>query len=133
MRWIAVGPADRLRFVVVAPDVASNLAREIRNGAEDATREQVALNLRKPEFNLIEPGGIGGREVEMDAGMRVEERVHALRFVGRKVIDNHMNLPTAWLRRDDVAEKLDERRTRVARHRLADDLAGGRIQRRIQR
>src|ERR687898_1378932 len=132
MRWIAVGPADRLRVVVVTRDVASNLAREVGNGAEDATREQVALNLRKPQFDLIEPGGIRGREVEMDAGMRVEEGLHAFGFVGREVIDNHMNLPTPWLRCDNVAEKLDERRTRVARHRLADDLAGGRIQRGIQ-
>ena len=69
MRRIAIAPADRFRRLVVVPDVATNLAREVRDGREDAAGEEVAFDLRKPEFDLVEPRGIGRGEVEMHVGM----------------------------------------------------------------
>ena len=56
MRRIAVGPADRFRIGVVARDVASDLPRQVWDRREDPTREEIALDLGKPEFHLVEPG-----------------------------------------------------------------------------
>jgi len=92
MRRGAVGPADRFRVLVVARDVPSDLARQVRDGLEDPAREQIAFDPGKPEFDLVQPRGIGRREVEPDPWMRVEKRVDTLRLVGGQVIDNHMNL-----------------------------------------
>ena len=98
MRRIAVGPADRFRVFVVARDVAPDLPREIGQRGEDASREQVAFDFGKPEFDLIEPGRIRRREVQMDAGMRVEKRLDLLGFMRREVIDNDVDLAPPRLR-----------------------------------
>jgi hypothetical protein len=37
------------------PNVATNLSGEVSDGREDAAGEQLALDLRKPELDLIEP------------------------------------------------------------------------------
>jgi hypothetical protein len=37
--------------LVVASDVPSDLARQVRDGLEDPAREQIAFNLGKPEFD----------------------------------------------------------------------------------
>jgi hypothetical protein len=46
---IAVTPSDRLRPFVVLLNVGSDAAREISDGRKNAPREQVALDLRRPE------------------------------------------------------------------------------------
>src|SRR4029453_2181379 len=60
MRRIAIRPSDRLRGFVVVPDVATNLAGQIGDGREGSPREQVALDLGKPEFDLV---GCHGRQI----------------------------------------------------------------------
>ncbi len=47
-------------------DVAHDLAGEIGHGGEDAPGDHVALNLRKPQFDLVEPGRVSRRVVEVD-------------------------------------------------------------------
>ena len=130
---IAVGPTDRFRVLVVASDVASDLAREVWDRCEDPTREEVALDLGKPELHLIQPGRVGRREVQMDARMGLEKRLDALGLVGGQVVDDDVNVPPARLPRHDIAQEFHEGFAGVARHRLADDLAGARVERGIQR
>src|SRR5688572_20176650 len=107
MRGIAVGPADRFRVFVVARDVATNLFGEVGQRREDAPREEVSFDLGKPELDLIEPRGIGWREMQMDLRMRVEKGLDLLRLVCREVVDNNVNLAPTRLRRHDVAQEVD--------------------------
>src|ERR1700712_5104708 len=107
MPWVAVGPANRFRILVIALDIAANLAGQIRQRREDPAGEQVALDLAKPEFDLIQPRRVGRREVQVDAGMGLQERLYAFGFVRRQVIENRMNL-LSRVGGHDVAEKLDE-------------------------
>ena len=45
------------------PDVVHELAAKIGRGFEDAAGDHVALDLRKPELNLVEPRAVGRRVV----------------------------------------------------------------------
>ena len=47
-------------------DVAHELLREVLDGGEDASRDYIALNLGEPEFHLIQPGRVCGREMQMN-------------------------------------------------------------------
>src|SRR5438876_8038114 len=49
---VGVGPAKWATGLVVGPDVLHQLAPQIRGRREDAAREAVALDLRKPELDL---------------------------------------------------------------------------------
>src|SRR5204862_8340428 len=71
---VGVGPAKWATGLVVGPDVLHQLAPQIRGRREDAAREAVALDLRKPELDLIEPRAVGRREMQGDARMRGEPR-----------------------------------------------------------
>ena len=64
---IGIGPLDGFRALVVLTDITHEFATEIGGGGEDAARDHIAFNLAKPEFDLIEPGGIGGGEMHLDA------------------------------------------------------------------
>ena len=66
---VVVRPGERPRRGVVQPDVAQELLPEIGHRGEDAARDHIALDLREPELDLIEPGAIRRREVEMHGGM----------------------------------------------------------------
>ena len=73
MRRVAITPADRFRRLVVVPDIAANLPREVSHGREDAAREEIPFDLGKPEFDLVEPRGIRRREVQVH-GRMVEQK-----------------------------------------------------------
>ena len=64
MRRIAVAPADRFRRSVVAVNVGANATCEVGDGREDAAREYVAFDLCKPQLDLVQPRGIGRREMQ---------------------------------------------------------------------
>jgi len=46
-------------------DVAHELAGQVRNRGEDAAGNDIALDLGKPVFDLVEPGGVGRSVVKM--------------------------------------------------------------------
>src|ERR687897_751046 len=118
MRWVPVGPADRLRSFVVVLDVTANLAGQVGDGGKDAACEELPLDLGKPELDLIQPRRVGRREMDRDVRMREQEGPDGLGLVGRQIVGNHVNLTPSRLTGDDVAEEVDKRGARVAWHRL---------------
>jgi len=48
------------------PDVLHELSPQVGHRREHAARNDVALYLGKPEFDLVEPGEIGRSEVQMN-------------------------------------------------------------------
>ena len=130
---ISVGPFEGLGAFVVALNIASNFAGEVGFGGEDAAGDQVALNFREPDFDLIEPGRVRGGVMELDVGMGGEELSHGLSLVRRKVVSDDVDLLALGLRGDDICEKGHELRTGVARGRFAQDLPAGNLQGRVQR
>jgi hypothetical protein len=66
-------PLDGLGGLVVQSDVAKQLAAEVGGRSEDAAGDDVALDLAKPELDLILPAGVSGREVKMDILVKAQE------------------------------------------------------------
>ena len=56
---VFVDPTDGCRSFVVVADVAHELARQILYGSKDTSRNNVALNLGRTNFDLVQPGGVG--------------------------------------------------------------------------
>src|SRR5258707_10490726 len=123
VRWIAVGPTDRFRVFVVTRDVSTNLPRAIGNRREYASGQEAAVDLRKPEFHLIQPRRIGGREVQMDPRLRLKKRLNAFGLVRGQLVDDDVDLPVSRLGRHDVAQEVDERLAGMAGDRLPNDLS----------
>src|SRR5438128_11167128 len=70
---VGVLPLDGLGRLVVLADVAQELAAEVGSRREDAACDHVALDLAQPNLDLIQPAGIGRREVEMDVLVEAQE------------------------------------------------------------
>src|SRR6185503_9685635 len=115
MRRVAIGPADWPRCFVVAMDISTNLASQVGDGGKDAARQQVPLDLREPEFDLVEPGRIGWCEVQLHVRMLEHEGAHGLGLVRREIVRNDVNRSSLRLTGDDVSEEVDKGGTRVPR------------------
>ena len=61
--WVGVSPLDGCGRLVVMTDVAQEFDPQVVQRAEDAARDDVTLDLREPILHLVEPGGVGRREV----------------------------------------------------------------------
>ena len=92
MTDILIDPADRGRRVVVVAYVAHELARQILYGSEDASRNNVALNLGEPNFDLVEPARVGGGVVDPNSGVGLKEVKNFLGPVCTEVIGNNVDL-----------------------------------------
>jgi hypothetical protein len=73
-------------------DVLEQFLPEIRDRGEDPARDEVPLDLREPEFHLVQPRAVGRREVEVDPGMVGQPLPNVLRPVRGKVVEDDMQL-----------------------------------------
>lgn len=70
--------------------------------------------------------------MQMDSGMLLKKRVDGLGLVGGEIVDDDMDVPATGLCGDDVLQEVHKRGAGVARHRLANDFTGGRVERGVQ-
>ena len=89
---VGVLPLDGSGVCGVGIDVAAEFARQVGNRSEDTTGNDLAFDLGKPDFDLVEPGRVGGREVKVDAGMLLEKVAHCLGLVGGEIVEDDVNL-----------------------------------------
>src|SRR5688500_13501547 len=90
------------------PDVAHDLATEIGGRGEDAAADEVALDLGEPDLDLVEPGAVGRRVVDLDGGMFVEPLLHGFGLMSGEVVADHMDLSLPGLGGNDPVEEGDE-------------------------
>ena len=131
-RGVGIGPPNRSGGFVVVTNVLEDLTLQIGDGREDTAREDVALDLREPQLDLIQPRRIRRRKVQVHARMLRQERADLLGLMRRQIVENDVNLGRRGLRRHNLGQKCQEVRAGVS-GRLAEDFAGLRIERRIQR
>src|SRR4051794_29657239 len=84
--------------------------------------------LCEPALHLIDPGRVGGREVEVEAGVSEQPAVDQRRLVGAVIVQDEMHLQVGWHLRVDAIQKLAELGGSVSAMYLADDFASGDIQ-----
>ena len=133
MSGISVRPLDRLRCLVVVPDVAHEFFGEVLNRGEDAASDHVALDFGEPQFDLVEPRGIGRRVVQRDVGVSGEEVSDLLSLMGRQVVNDDVDLPICRLMRHKIGQKGHELGAGMAARGFTQDLTGLRVQGRVQR
>jgi hypothetical protein len=132
MRGVFVRPFDRPCFAIVGADVAHDFAVEIFDRTEDAAGDEVALDFGKPDFDLVEPGGVGGRVMNPHFGMTSQKITGCLGLMRAQVITDDMHRLLLGLACDEIFQKRDELCTGVTGASLANDLAAGVMERRVQ-
>ena len=130
---ILVNPADRCRAVFVLADVANELTLETLHGSEEASRNNIAMNLGKPNFDLINPVGVGRGIVDPNVGVSLKELKKFLRLIRTRVVDNDVDLATWRLTHHDLCKEIDELRACVACVRRSKHLFRLSIQSAVER
>jgi len=112
--WIGVRPFNWSGCFVVMTDVAQEFGAQVGHGVKDAACDDMTLDFGKPVFDLVEPGGVGRREVQAQVGMGCKKGIHQFGFMGREVIGDDVDLFASGLRSHDLLQKGDELRAGVA-------------------
>jgi hypothetical protein len=127
-----VGPQERCGVPVVLLDVREELSLEIERGREDASRNAIALELTEPEFDLVEPGAVRRRVIQLNARVLCQPRLYGCRLVRREVVDNEVDrFPSIPAGR--LIEERHKLRRAVARDAVPADLPRRHFQRGIER
>src|SRR5215831_5985542 len=72
---------------------------------EDAACDDVTLDLGEPQLDLVEPGRVSRREVQVDRGVATQELGDLRGLVRRQVVSDHMDFLGRRLIDDDVGQK----------------------------
>jgi hypothetical protein len=88
MLRMTVDPTDRVSRPITVANVAHDLPAQITHRPENAAGDQVALHLREPKFNLVEPGRVSWGEMQVHVGVRRQELRDPFGLVRREVIQD---------------------------------------------
>jgi hypothetical protein len=133
MSDVTIGPLERFGVGIVGADVAHDLAFEIVSGGEDAASDQVTLDLGKPDFDLVEPGGVGRCVVDRDLWMLGQKRGDSFGLMSGKVVHDNVDFLVSWLGGDHVEQKGNKLPAGVAARGLSKHLTGAHIQGGVER
>src|SRR4029450_9344129 len=100
---------------------------------EDAASDQVTLELRKPDFDLVEPGRVGRCVVDSDVWMLGQKRDDSHRLMSRKLVHDEVNFLVGRLGGHHVGQKGDKLRAGVTGGGLGNHLTGAHIQGGVER
>ena len=90
----------------------------------DTSRNDVALDLAEPQFDLIQPGRVGRDEVQVNFGMHRQEVRDWPALVGRLVVGDHMHLFAARPIDHNVCKESHKFGGGIPRRRFAEHFAG---------
>ena len=109
-------------------EVVSDGTTQLGDVAEAGALESATGELGEEAFDLIEPGAVGGDEVEVPAWVAREPAYDQVGLVSGVVIEHRMDIQAGWSAILDLFEEGEELLVRVARVATAPDLAGGHIE-----
>src|SRR5690606_32536775 len=113
MLWTGVALLERLTRLVMGSDVLHQLAREIRGRGEDPAGDHVALDLREPELDLVEPRTVGRRVVDLDPRVGFKPGGDSLGLMCREVVGDDVDPASPGLAGHQPVDEAQELRTRV--------------------
>src|SRR3984893_7008487 len=108
MAGVAVGPLDGFGNAIVVTDIAHELARQVLDRGEDPAGNDIAIDPGNAVFDLVEPGAVGRRVVEVQSGVSREELLNPHGLMRRQVVRDNMDLLAARLVGDQVGEESHE-------------------------
>ena len=106
---------------------------EVGDAAKHAAADGIGGDQPEEALDLVEPRGGSRREVEMKARMAFQPCFDLGMLVGGVVVDHQMEVEGSGRVAVDAPQEAQEFLVTMARHALADDLAGGDIERGKQR
>src|ERR1051325_6139350 len=112
---IAITPLEGIGFSIIAIDVAHDFAFEIIDGSEDTTGDHVSFNFGKPNFHLVEPSGVSGSVMDMQATVSSHKLAHTGGFVSRKIVRNDVDVATSRLSGNNISKKCHKLFAGIAR------------------
>ena len=101
-------PSERCAAVVVGVDVREDGGAQLRNAGVRSALERFLRQQPKEPLHQIEPRGVGGREMKMDAGMAQQPPLHRWRAVSREIVEDDVDVERGLDGRFDLAQKGDE-------------------------
>src|SRR6202166_5253597 len=114
-------------------DLTHDFAVQIFNRSKDAAGNEIALDFREPDFDLIEPRRIGRRVMNAYFCMTNQKIADRLGFMRAQVIADDVNDSFWSLTGDEIFQKGDELCTGVAGGGVADELAAPGLKGTLQR
>jgi len=108
-------------MLVVVLDEGVDLALEVGHGVEGAAANRLVGDEREPAFDLIEPGAVGGREVQGKARVLGQPGTDSGVFVGGVVVADRMHVPERRNPRFDVTQQSQELLVPMLRLAQRDD------------
>ena len=115
------------------PDVTKDFSSEIVEGGEDASGDDLPLDLGEPDFDLVKPRRVGGCKMNADLGMMDQKVFDGFGFVGREIVGDDVDLASEGLGGNDWGKKVDELGAGIALSGLAKDLSASGIKGRVKR
>src|SRR5437899_10129847 len=122
------GPEEGASVAIVVLHELIDLGHELREAGKGAAADGALRDERKPALNLIEPGRVGRREVEVVAGMPGEPAAYLGVLVGPVVVHDEVHVE---VRRDlgvEVAQERQELLVPMARLALMEHGSRGHVQ-----
>ncbi len=105
-------------------DVPHELSAQVGDRGEDASCDDVTLDLGEPQLDLAELGRVSRHEVQVDVGVPIQELGDLLGLVRTQVVGDHVDLLGRRLVDEDVCQEGDELRRSVPSRSSAQHLAG---------
>src|SRR5436190_11244088 len=123
-------PLKRVCGPVVGCDEVIDVTAELARAGEAGPCQRLALQNGKPDFHLIHPGCVCGREMEMDVLVPGQPTI-AFGLMGIEVVEDHVDLAAGMFRYDAVHE-VEKLHAAAALVMIALHQSGGQLQSRKQ-
>ena len=123
---LGLGPGERAGVVVVAGDEGVDVGLELIDALEGRTAQRFAAEDREPDLDLVQPGRMGRRVMEMHVGMACPPEI-TLGFVRREVVEDDVDL-AVWIVGHHCVHEVEEFDAPTPLVVTAGHLAGGDIQ-----
>ena len=122
-----LGPLEGVSGLVIGVDKGVDLIANLAWRGETRAGQSLGGENGEPDLDLIEPGGMGRRKMEMDVLVPRQPAV-VFRLVGIEIVQNHMDLTPALFGHQTVHE-IQELDTPAALIMAGLDQASGDIER----
>lgn len=123
------GPLEGTRGGVVGFEVVADGDAQLGDAQEAFALQALAGKFGEEALDLVEPGGVGGDEVEVPARVTGEPAHDCVSFVSGVIVEHGVDIEAGGRAILDLLEEGEELLVGVAGMATAPNLAGGHIER----